>query len=235
MKAISGRDIEVLERHGFHGLTRIESAKICAIRVKVRGKAAEGRRSPRREAFAWDSRIARSVLECAGFSGAVERAENLERWMISVRTKSGAEVTAVQTLRVVERVTPCAPSEVSTMRMEHGSLSRSVLECAGRAGAATALSDGETHSIVPSVPQSGVALRLPPQSKTRGVCLRLTNCAKRPGVRQPSGAFGGRAACMAGAEAQHRRKRAGARREGLSDNLLYCCSLPFRPFIIFPF
>jgi len=34
MKAISGRDIEVLERHGFHGLTRIESAKICAIRVK---------------------------------------------------------------------------------------------------------------------------------------------------------------------------------------------------------
>ncbi len=135
MKAISGRDIEVLERHGFHGLTRIESAKIYAIRVKVRGKAAEGRRSPRREAFAWDSRIARSVLECAGFSGAVERAENLERWMISVRTKSGAEVTAVQTLRVVERVTPCTPSEVSTMRMEHGSLSRSVWECAVFSGA----------------------------------------------------------------------------------------------------
>jgi hypothetical protein len=38
-------------------------------------------------------------LECAGFSGAVGRAENVERWMISVRTKSGAKVTAVQTLR----------------------------------------------------------------------------------------------------------------------------------------
>jgi hypothetical protein len=26
--------------------------------------------------------------------------------------------------------------------------------------------------------------------KTRGVCLRLVNCAERPGLRQPSGAFG---------------------------------------------
>jgi len=38
-------------------------------------------------------------LECAGFSGAVERAKNLERRVILVRTESGAEVTAVQTLR----------------------------------------------------------------------------------------------------------------------------------------
>jgi hypothetical protein len=38
-------------------------------------------------------------LECAGFSGAVERAKNLERRVILVWTESGAEVTAVQTLR----------------------------------------------------------------------------------------------------------------------------------------
>ena len=39
-------------------------------------------------------------LECAGFSGAVEPAKNLEKRMIPVvRTKSGAEVTAIQTLR----------------------------------------------------------------------------------------------------------------------------------------
>jgi hypothetical protein len=33
-------------------------------------------------------------LECAGFGGAVERAKNLERLVILVRTESGAEVTA---------------------------------------------------------------------------------------------------------------------------------------------
>jgi hypothetical protein len=33
--------------------------------IEVAGKAAEGRRSPRREAFTGDLRIARSVLECA--------------------------------------------------------------------------------------------------------------------------------------------------------------------------
>jgi len=38
-------------------------------------------------------------LECAGFSGAVGRAERLEWRIFPVRTKSGAEVTAVQTLR----------------------------------------------------------------------------------------------------------------------------------------
>ena len=38
-------------------------------------------------------------LECAGFSGAVERAKNLDRRVMLVRTESGAEVTAVQTLR----------------------------------------------------------------------------------------------------------------------------------------
>jgi hypothetical protein len=38
-------------------------------------------------------------LECAAFSGAVEWAKNLERRVILVRTESGAEVTAVQTLR----------------------------------------------------------------------------------------------------------------------------------------
>ena len=38
-------------------------------------------------------------LECAGFSGAVEGAKNLERRIILVRTESGAEVTAVQMLR----------------------------------------------------------------------------------------------------------------------------------------
>jgi hypothetical protein len=43
----------------------MKSMKVCAIRVKVPGRAAEGHRSPRREAFACDSRIARSVLECA--------------------------------------------------------------------------------------------------------------------------------------------------------------------------
>jgi hypothetical protein len=31
----------------------------------------------------------------------------------------------------------------------------------------------------------------PPQSKTQSVCRCLTNCAKRPGVRQPSGALTG--------------------------------------------
>jgi hypothetical protein len=87
-------------------------------------------------------------LECAGFSGAVERAENLERRIISVRTKSGAEVTAVQTLRAVERVTPCAPSEVSTMRMEHGSLSRSVLECAVFSGAFRRAANPERRVIL---------------------------------------------------------------------------------------
>jgi hypothetical protein len=38
-------------------------------------------------------------LECAGFSGAVERAKNLNRRVLLVRTESGAEVAAVQTLR----------------------------------------------------------------------------------------------------------------------------------------
>ena len=38
-------------------------------------------------------------LECAGFSGAVERAKDLKRRVILLRTESGAEVTAVQTLR----------------------------------------------------------------------------------------------------------------------------------------
>ena len=38
-------------------------------------------------------------LECARFSGALVRAEDLYRWMIFVRVESGAEVTAVQTLR----------------------------------------------------------------------------------------------------------------------------------------
>jgi len=32
----------------------------------------------------------------------------------------------------------------------------------------------------------------PPQTKMRGVCWRRANCAKRRGVRQPSGAFGRR-------------------------------------------
>jgi hypothetical protein len=41
-------------------------------------------------------------LECAVFSGAVGRMENLETWMISMRTKSGAEATAVQTLRDID-------------------------------------------------------------------------------------------------------------------------------------
>jgi hypothetical protein len=60
-------------------------------------------------AFSGDSRIARSVLECAGFSGAVGRTENLERWMISVRTKSGAEVTATSRRSV-------AKAEVQALR-----------------------------------------------------------------------------------------------------------------------
>jgi hypothetical protein len=46
-----------------------------------------------------DGIIVAKSLECAGFSGAVERAKNLERLVILVRTESGAEVTAVQTLR----------------------------------------------------------------------------------------------------------------------------------------
>ena len=38
-------------------------------------------------------------LECAGFSRAVVRADDLEYRMIFVRVESGAEATAVQTLR----------------------------------------------------------------------------------------------------------------------------------------
>jgi hypothetical protein len=37
--------------------------------------------------------------------------------------------------------------------------------------------------------RSGKSGRGLPQSKTRGVYRRLTNRAKRPGVRQPSGVF----------------------------------------------
>jgi hypothetical protein len=37
-------------------------------------------------------------LACAGFGGATKWAENLEKRIISVRTKSGAEVTALQAL-----------------------------------------------------------------------------------------------------------------------------------------
>ena len=39
------------------------------------------------------------------------------------------------------------------------------LDCAGRAAAATALSDYLRRSVVNARPESGVALRLPPQSK----------------------------------------------------------------------
>jgi hypothetical protein len=66
-----------------------------------RGKAAKGCRRTRGVCLGFTNCAKR--LECAGFSGAVGRAENLERWMIPVRTKSGAEVTAVQTLREFRR------------------------------------------------------------------------------------------------------------------------------------
>ena len=46
-------------------------------------------------------------LECAGFSGAVERAKDLKRRVILLRTESGAEVTAVQTLREFRGATAC--------------------------------------------------------------------------------------------------------------------------------
>jgi hypothetical protein len=52
--------------------------------------------------------MSRSVWECAGFSGAVGRAENLEKWMISEWTKSGAEAIAVQTLREFRGTSPAA-------------------------------------------------------------------------------------------------------------------------------
>jgi hypothetical protein len=45
-------------------LTIVVLADTGAVR-HVPGKAAEGRRSPRRKAFAHDSRTARSVLDCA--------------------------------------------------------------------------------------------------------------------------------------------------------------------------
>ena len=48
-------------------------------------------------------------LECAGFSGAVGRAERLEWWIFPVRTKSGAEVTATSRRSV-------AKAEVQTLR-----------------------------------------------------------------------------------------------------------------------
>jgi hypothetical protein len=48
-------------------------------------------------------------MECAGFSGAVGRAENLERRMFPVRTKSGAEVTVTSRRSV-------AKAEVQTLR-----------------------------------------------------------------------------------------------------------------------
>jgi hypothetical protein len=76
-------------------------------------------------------------LECAGFSGAVGRAERLEWWMFLVRTKSGAEVTATSRRSV-------AKAEVQTLREFR----------------------------------------------------RRSNCAKRLGVRQPSGALEGCAACL---------------------------------------
>jgi hypothetical protein len=48
----------------------------------------------------WAERIfVAKRLECADFSGAVERAKNLKRRVILLRAESGAEVTAVQTLR----------------------------------------------------------------------------------------------------------------------------------------
>jgi hypothetical protein len=99
MKAISGRDIEVWEKHGFHGLTRMKVAKICAIRAKVRGQSGGGppQSKTRGVCLRLTNRAKRPGVRQS--SGAFGRAENLERWMISVRTKSGAEVTAVQTLR----------------------------------------------------------------------------------------------------------------------------------------
>jgi hypothetical protein len=54
--------------------------------------------------------MSRSVWRCAGFSGAVEPAENLEKRMIPVvRTKSGAEVTATSRRSV-------AKAEIQTLR-----------------------------------------------------------------------------------------------------------------------
>jgi hypothetical protein len=45
------------------------------------------------------------------------------------------------------------------------SIKQQHLDCAGRAAAATALSDYLRRSVVNARPESGVALRLPPQSK----------------------------------------------------------------------
>jgi len=43
-------------------------------------------------------KIVAQRLDCAGFSGAIERVVNLDRQRIPLRAKSGAEATAVQTL-----------------------------------------------------------------------------------------------------------------------------------------
>ena len=41
-------------------------------------------------------------LDCAVFSGAVRRAENVKLWMILARAESGAKVTVVQTFRAFD-------------------------------------------------------------------------------------------------------------------------------------
>jgi hypothetical protein len=61
----------------------------------------------RRSASSGDSQIARSVWSAPALA-ALSDGWELERWMIPVRTKSGAEVTAVQTLREFWRLTNCA-------------------------------------------------------------------------------------------------------------------------------
>jgi len=177
-------------------------------------KAAEGRRTPRREAFTDCSRTARSVLECASplafWAGGRDARGDAKRfhlfddryydWLLAEGEKWLRPIAKRRRAAALQD----AKRSPAAHELREASWSAPVLWRFGPAGGTRGATRNDFAVSTTDITigswlraksgcvrsQSGGGLA---HSKTRSVHRLLTNCAKRFGVRQSSGALGRRA------------------------------------------